>query len=302
MSDEVSQPFLTLDVVGQLIRGMLPDFLWFMDQLDRNGGRIPWSSGAIELIESIQIRDYPLLYLDEAALSNVFVTVLFPSHRVADVNLAVGRAVLAGRTEVLSEIDHVLDQICPVFDIASMVSASDGAELGVESSTAADAPAMDAARRLWSGLLANTFQQISMVVMGRKLTDLVADAQAGSEKAFLQAIQIDPAILTEIPYFKSRHERARMEGDARFLRLIAHHTSLPPYNGTIRYKALWVTFFFLDRVWLLDTLKHADLLSFCVEVGATKGMVDPHDVGYLSKRVATFRRYQRMRLKSRHSP
>jgi hypothetical protein len=130
------------------------------------------------------------------------------------------------------------------------------------------------------------------MVHGEKLTALVTQAKAGDVTAFAKAVQIDKGILSSVPYFRERFERAGREGDQSFLIEVSRRLGSPPYRGKIRHKSLWMAFDFLYGANLLSHYRHEELLDLLNEagVGGYKNRIE--DVKNLSKRLAEYRRFQ----------
>ena len=105
-------------------------------------------------------------------------------------------------------------------------------------------------------------------------------------------MQIDKRILTTLPYFKERFERAHFEGEQNFIDALTYRLQCAPYKGKIRHKSLWMAFAFLDMCGLLDTMKHQQLLNLLDEVGLGGYPNRIEDVKHLSKRLADFRRFR----------
>jgi hypothetical protein len=67
----------------------------------------------------------------------------------------------------------------------------------------------------------------------------------------------------------------------------------PLLKGKIRYRTLWIVFSILELFEMLESLKHREILDICDQVGIRGKKSRIEDVGYLSKRLAEYRRFQK---------
>ena len=89
-------------------------------------------------------------------------------------------------------------------------------------------------------------------------------------------------------------QKATERGESEFLQKIAYRTLNPTVRGRIRHPSLWLLFAILESLNSLDgVFTHSDLLDLCDEAGIERYENRIEDVGYLSKRLADFRRYQK---------
>lgn len=75
----------------------------------------------------------------------------------------------------------------------------------------------DVAHKLYGLLLGLSFSLESLMVFGKYLNELVAEGKAGNDKAFFDAIRIDPSVMS-CEVFSTRLSRAVFEQDQRFFR------------------------------------------------------------------------------------
>lgn len=161
--------------------------------------------------------------------------------------------------------------------------------------------AIKQAQLFLASFLGSFYNIISMMVHGQKITDLVTAAEAGDDEAFCLAVHVDRRILSVLPYFKERHEKAILQGEINFLNKLHYRLTRPLLRGQIRYKTLWLTFAVLDENLLLDgALKHREILDICEESGVGGFANRIEDVGYLSKRIQEYREFQKPFKMSRH--
>lgn len=146
---------------------------------------------------------------------------------------------------------------------------------------------------LFAGVFCQVFNTLSLMTHGVKLTALVPQAMAGSDDAFLKAVQIDRYLLTHHPYFVQRKQEAQDRGEQEFLRKLAYRESNPNLAGKIRYPALFMLFGILESIQWLDELSHDEILDICDEVGLDRYQNRIEDRNYLAKRLINYRNWQK---------
>jgi hypothetical protein len=290
----IKGPLLDLESARALLKEALQDWEWFIAHLESEQGHFRFPKQFADLIGNLRIERYPLLYeKGEAALGVAFGLAFmsrdelqkFDGELVAATPSERGRRVLAfcGDLEALSEeirFPETEEEVQREKDRFAALSTEDQAQ-GVRFW-----------QFFWMGYFSIFHQYLSLMVHGEKLTALVSQAMTGSASAFAKAVQIDKRILTAIPHFSERFERAGTQGDSEFLDEVGRRVAMPPYKGKIRHKSLWMTFAVLDSLGLLRTLSHREILDFCdsVGVGGYKNRIE--DVGNLSKRLRQYFEFQ----------
>lgn len=155
----------------------------------------------------------------------------------------------------------------------------------------------EASRRtgfFWAFFFASFHNYLSVMLHGRKLTTLVAQAKGNDEHAFCLAIHIEPRLLHHHPYFRERHSEARERPEPAFLKRIGYALAKPHLTGRIRYPGLYMTFAMLDAAgWLKDGFTHEELLDICDEAGLDRDQDRIDDVNTLTKRLREYRQWQK---------
>ena len=141
--------------------------------------------------------------------------------------------------------------------------------------------------------LSSFFQSLSVMVHGEKLTSLVSQAIAGSDEAFVKAVQIDRRILTEIPFFRERFARSQFEVDQNFSDRISYRLKNAPYRGRIRYKSLWYAFAILDQAGWLCNMAYREIREVCDEVALDGFENRIQSDKHLGNRVREYREFQK---------
>ena len=286
-------PIIDKSSAAQFLRGIAPDWAWLLTRIETANGHLRFPPLVTRAIVNLKIESYPLLYETEAAIGLILFRAFMSQEEMVELNSLLTEQTADERGQTLRELMEGLSDIDQAFEFPKTPAEEKRALAQFNAmSKEEQAEAIRIAQHLWMGFLAGFFQNLSVMVHGEKLSSLVAQAKAGSDEAFCKAVQIDKRILTTIPYFKQRFERATLEGDQDFSDSLAYRLQCPPYKGKIRHKPLWMTFAFLDSAGLLDTLRHQEILDLCDEIGIGGYANRIEDVKYLSKRLADFRRFR----------
>ncbi len=144
----------------------------------------------------------------------------------------------------------------------------------------------------WLFFFSSFHNYLSVMLHGRKLTTLVAQAKEGDEDAFCMAVHIEPRLLRHHPVFCERH----LGASVNFLKRIGNQLGKPILAGRIRYPGLYMIFAMLDAVgWPEGGFTHEELLDICDEAGLDRFQNRIEDTNYLTKRLGEYRRWQKVR-------
>lgn len=147
----------------------------------------------------------------------------------------------------------------------------------------------------WSFLFASFHNYLALMLHGRKLTTLVAQAKANDESAFCMAVHIEPRLLRNHPFFSERHLQAQAKPEPDFLKRIGYRLGNPALAGRIRYPGLYMVFAMLDAAgWLEGGFTHEDLLNICDEAGLERYQNRIDDTNYLTQRLREYRQWQKV--------
>jgi len=142
------------------------------------------------------------------------------------------------------------------------------------------------------GILSVSFNYLALMIHGRTMCQLVADAKKGDDNAYRCAVQIDRSVL-RIEYFQERLMRAQFSGDQDFMDKLSYRLKAPLLQSKIRYKTLLLTFAILEDDGFLSKLPHDELLNICEKVGVYGKAYGVEDVGHLRKRLKDYRNQQK---------
>lgn len=261
--------------------------------LEKSEGWLQFPPILVDAIKNLKIEKYPLIYEDERLLTYLSLRAWLTDQEIREFAIQAETASLEQRGEFLKEIcDAVEPALESIPKTPEQIKAAH--ELFASLSEDEQRESIKRSQAIYSVFFVSFGQTFSMMMHGEKLTTLVAKAKAGDDKAFCKAIRIDGRILTVIPYFRERYERAKQLGETEFLDKVGAWTRSAPYKGRIRHKSLWVVFSLLDQAGMLSNLSHREILDICDEVGVGGADNRIEDVGYLSKRLREYRKLQKI--------
>lgn len=297
MEPPLPSPLIDRQTAVELLRVGVPEWEAFLVLLESAKGRLRFRTGLTRAIKNLRIENYPLLYQKEHAIGVALVRAMVADDELSHLEAEFKAATPAERGKALKEFGELVEPAVDAFDFPDNPTPEQeaAARAALDSMPAKERGELTkSVQLLLAGGLALFYEQLSLMVHGERLTSLVAQAEAGSDAAFVKAVQIDGRVLTEIPYFRERYARARMEDETDFLGRIWRRQVAPPYRGRIEHKSLFLMFAFLDSVGLLKTLAHRELVDLCEElaVGGRRRVEDEKNMG---KRLAEYRRFQKRR-------
>lgn len=273
---------------------MAPDWTWLLQHIESEDGYVRFPSLFSRIITNLKIENYPELYENEAFIGAMMLRAFMSPEEIKVLNAELEALSPEERAKFVDAAIRDLDAVGDCINVPKTVGGQRRAEAAFN---ALSEDERKEATQFWQyfmmAVLAGFYQSLSIMVHGEKLTSLVAQAKAGSARAFAKAVQIDKRILLAIPYFKKRFADANLEGDHKFTEDVAAHLQRPPYKGKIRHKALYLAFAFLEMAGLLDTMKHREILDLCNEAGLDGHSNRIDDVKNLSKRLTEYRAFQR---------
>lgn len=251
----MQRPKLTREFVSLQLKEIIPEYEEMLVFIEDNGGWISPPPRIVEWLDKLKIHDYPMLYRGEDTISKVLMLSLMSADEIKGLNAELEKLpeheITVRAEELITSLAEASNAILDV--IPDTPDKQDAAQKEFkELSPDGQAKAIKQAQLFLASLLASFYCTISMMVHGRKLTDLVAAAEAGDEDAFCLAVQIDKRILYALPYFKERQEKAILEGHTNFLDKLHHRLTSPLLRSKIRYKTLWLAFAVMDDSRLLD--------------------------------------------------
>jgi hypothetical protein len=260
--------------------------------------------GGHRLLVNLKAQDYPMFYRGEHTLNKALALSFMPADEINTISAEIERLPedqKTARTEqLITTITESVDDILDAWPDTPEKQET-AQKMFNDMTPDEQAKTVKRAQLFLVSFIASFYNTISMMVHGQSLTSLVTAAEAGDDEAFRLAVHIDRRILSVLPYFKERHEKAILNGEKDFLNKLNYRLTSPLLRGRIRYKTLWLTFAVLDQSGLLDgSLKHREILDICDEAGVGGYENRIEDVGYLSKRLDEYREFQKPFRMSRH--
>jgi hypothetical protein len=300
----VQQLKLTREFISSYLKEIIPEYEEMLVFIEENGGWINMPPKMIAIIDRLKLHNYPELYRNKETLAKML---LLAFMSVEEINTLGAEFKQMPEVEMAHRAEELIQFMGEASD-AFLDNIPDTPEKEQAAKTAYDelspekqAEAVKQAQIAMLAFLASFYSTIAIMVHGRKMTDLVQAAEQGDDDAYCLAVQIDKRILSALPYFKERYEKAISGVEIDFLDKLHYRITNPLLRSKIRYKTLWLTFAFLDESGYLDgSLKHREILDICDEAGVGGYQNRIEDVGSLSKRLREYREFQKINQRSRH--
>jgi hypothetical protein len=279
------------------IQNLLPEYGEMLSEIEKNGGWIRPRPKLEKALQNLKITDYAKFYAIENIMVKSFIVAVFDQDAIKQLSQELEQATDQERTAFLDDWIETLEQT------------DDDDWLGFKFPETPEEEAE--ALKLWETLneeeraeaskrsacflvffMINFHNYLSIMVHGRKITQLITEALQGNDESFVLAVQIDPSVMQSIPYFQERENRARSEGNIDFLDKLAYRRRIPPLQGKIRFRLLYLLFAILESMNLLNDLSHSEILDICDESGLDRWQNRIEDINYLTKRLREYRRFQ----------
>ena len=296
---------LTKKQIVALISSISDDFIWLLNALEQRKGHLSFPPKELrEALQTLGVLDYQHLYESETAIALLPVMAIFTpdgfKSLVADYE-AEGEQ---GRADLIASVSAVVSDVVQRFDLCLTDAQKEAAKKRWDSMTPDQQQAQLLFEQRFCLSLVTSFNQLAAVIVhGTRLTTLVEQAkQLGDlgDDAFVKAVQIDNGILDRIPFFRERWQRAKDDGNQKFLSRIGRIYGRPAYLGRIRHKVAYMGFALLQDLRVLDELKHREILDIFDESGINLAKERIEDEQYLTKRLIEFRRFQKTGVVSMH--
>ncbi len=291
-----------LDLVIQLYRSALPDYDYLLRKMESKNKWLRFSPRLHELTVRFKCQNYPELYQAETRIQAALFRALFES----DDEIKAFLTDLSAKSE--SEMNQFLNKsVRKVLVIGRWMDKHqihlDALDWSPEARMLAEqqwnAIPADEQQRIfrfhqytYSFCLASFHNYLALMVHGKKMTQLVGEAMAGSDHSFCLAVHIDKTIIDHIPYFKERYQRAKQEGDQYFLEAVGKSIAKPHLCGRIRHRLLFMLFALLEGTNWLDSLKHREILDVCDQLELDQYAQKIETENALTKRLIEYRQFQ----------
>lgn len=282
------------------IQKLLPDYGEMLAKIEKDKGWIIFEPWLYAIMENLKITDYAKLYADENIIPKLFVVAMFDLDEFKELNAKVEKGTPEEQTAFLdgwiAEMEEKDASDIWDFEIPETPEEQETAQKEFEALSKEEQT--DIRNRLacfFTFFIINFHNHLALMVHGRKITQLVKEAIQGGENgddALVLAAQIDATVMRSIPYFQERETRARREGDRRFLEKLAYRQRIPPLQGKIRFRLLYLLFAMLEGMNILDDLTATEILDICDAAGLDRWENRIEDTNYLIKRKREYRRFQ----------
>lgn len=291
-----------LDLVIQLYKSALPDYDYLLRKLESQEKWLRFSPRLHELTVRFKCQNYSELYQGETRIQTALLRALFES----DGEIETFLTDLNAKSE--SEMNQFLNKsVRKLLVIGRWMDKHqihlDALDWSHDARILAEKqwnaiPADEQQRMIrfhqytYSFCLASFHNYLALMVHGKKMTQLVEEAIAGSDRSYFLAVHIDKTIPDYIPYFKERYQRAKQEGDASFLEAMGNSIAKAHLNGRIRHRLLFILFALLEGTNWLDSLKHREILDICDQLEFDRYAQKIETENALTKRLIEYRQFQ----------
>jgi hypothetical protein len=285
------------EVAIRYIQKHLPDYGELFSKIHKNGGWVKFDPWLYNALKNTKATDYAKFYPDESVLPKLFFIAFSDLETYKELATDLDQANTEEHTAFLDDWIVSAEQDDPEglwnFHIPKTPEEIEEAKKLFESYSQEEQN--EAGKRAYCFIaffIINFHNYLALMVHGRKISQLVAEAIRGDDKAFLLTVQIDPTVMQAIPYFHERESLAYRTGDSDFLDKLAYRRKNPPLRGKIRFPLLYLLFAMLQDINILDDLSRIEILDICDASGLDRWQNRIEDVNYLGKRLSEFRRYQ----------
>lgn len=255
---------LTREFITSYLKENIPEYEEMLVFFEQNGGWINMPPKMIEMMDRLKVHNYPELYASEETLTKMmllaFMTVEEINALGAEIKLMREDEKVDCAEELVQFMGDASDTFLENFpDTPEKEQAAKKAygELSPEDKE----KSIKQTQIAMLVFLATFFNTIAIMIHGRKMTDLVQAAEQGDDDAYCLAVQIDRRILSALPYFKERHEKAISGVEIDFLDKLHYRLTNPLFRSKIRYKTLWLAFACLDESGYKPIRLHLDACS-----------------------------------------
>lgn len=286
--------YIDLQSAGDLLKSLIPDAEWFLAQIESKQGNFRFPAYLSNVITNLKIEAYPLLYQNENAIGAIMFKGFMSDDEFTKLIDYIEKATPEERGQLMLDSSNDENQTLDGFTIPKTQADQIEADKIFNSLTPEQQQqSIKTSQHFFCSFFASFYQTLSIMVHGEKLTSLVAQAKAGNDAAFVKAVQIDKRILTVIPYFIERFNRASNDDNSDFFDQLSYRLQCAPYKGKIRHKSLWLAFSILDQLNLLNNLKHSQILEVCDEAGVGGYENRIQSVKHLTNRLKEYREFQK---------
>jgi len=268
----------------RLLKILIPDVHEELSNMDKNGGWIKLPENIIDTLIQLKFNWWQL-YENEQLLKGVATTMFLDNQEAKELF----------ENTPMDDIYHEYGDLLESVDDISIPTELEKQEFWDQVNSASKDEQIELLKpfcKMVLGVLSVSFNYLALMIHGRSMCQLVADAKQGDDIAYRCAVQIDRSVL-RLEYFQDRLLRAQFSGDQDFLDKLSYRIKAPLLQSKIKYKTLLLTFAILEDDGFLSELPHDELLDICEKVGVYGKDFGVEDVGHLRKRLSDYRNFQR---------
>ena len=257
------QQLLNKDETVRFLKSVIPEYKDLLDLLVEKNGWLPFKDEFVQSVINLKV-EWWLLYGDELRFRS-FITRMFMSDaeykELAD-------ATPEERKDLDAEMVRELTEYLESDNEPVILSEEEQAKLINDYEAAEDEEKKEKLIqfvKFFMFFIASLFNYIALMVHGKSMHQLVAEAKEGNDRSFQDAVHIDRMTLY-IPEFKERMLRAHLGGDSVFLGKLANQIRKPIYKSNKENRTLWLFFSILDEADYLD-MPLKEMFIICQETG-----------------------------------
>lgn len=287
---------LNKSLTKRIVVEMAPEYLQMFRELQRPDGWRKVASAFGEVRKRLKLDGYVALYEDEKHIQAALALGLFGMEGLKEINAELKEATEAEQQRLVDEFaKDVMDE--GALDKIFSESEAEEALQQEQFQALSDSEKQEATKRaqhLFAFFLCFFYNMLAVMVHGERLTSLVAKGLKGDQEAFGKAVHVDKFLLLGHAGFREQYEAAQLDPASDLLADISARVQMAPTKGRIRYPGVYCVFAMLESLGWLNDLTHDEILDICVEAKLDRWENRIEDVNYLTKRLASYRRTQRL--------
>jgi hypothetical protein len=217
-----------LESTVRLMKSLVPlidDAICYMQE---NDGWLPINDETLSTIRNLNLTDWAKFYLDEKRFKAVSMLG------------SVGEEALQNITDPPKFREELKDELAELLEDDDFTVPTDveieqaQLEFANSDKETQNEISKQTAFTIYA-IVTGLFTYLALMVHGRTMCQLVADAITGDDDAYRRAVQIDRTVLY-LPYFQDRMFKAQFSDDAIFLKKVGDSLKRPILSSKIRYR------------------------------------------------------------------
>lgn len=247
---------IELPLLKRLLVSVIPEYMDMFNLMTEHKGWLPFTDEFVESLQNLKI-EWWSFYEDEKKLRMLGLLMVIPQD---ELNSYTNKESITALAEEMAECLEDGEPIeAPTEEekkewISKFDNAPKDEQLEISKQIAF----------FFYGYMLNLSQYLALMIHGKSMVQLVAEAKAGNDESFRNAVHIDRMTLY-IPEFQNRMMRAQLTGDSVFLGKLANQIRNPISKSKRSTRILWLLFAMLEDNNYLD-LPIKDIVEICDEL------------------------------------